>query len=162
MPVPDDAATRAARIATALRDLGRTAAAAESVSGGHIATELAAAEGASDWFRGAVVAYSEEVKFKVLGVHPGPVITADCARQMATGTAKLLNADFAVSTTGAGGPGPQEEQPPGTVFIAVASPVECAVAHYQFEGDPEAIVHQATGQALRDLESAVTEQLSRR
>jgi nicotinamide-nucleotide amidase len=69
-----------------------------------MACRLAAAGGASGWFQGAVVAYSEHVKFTVLGVDRGPVITAGCARQMAIGDARLLTADFAVGTTGAGRP----------------------------------------------------------
>jgi nicotinamide-nucleotide amidase len=145
----------AARIADDLRRSNSTAAAAESVTGGHIATRLAAAEGAGDWFHGAVVAYSEDAKYTVLNVKAGPVITADCARQMAMGVAQLLKADFAVSTTGAGGPGPEEDQPAGTVFIAVASPADCQVNEYHFAGDPQSVVHRATAQALRDL-AAIT------
>ena len=150
-----DAAHVAERIAHDLRRCNRTVAAAESVTGGNIATHLAAAQGAGDWFRGALTAYSEEAKFTVLNVQPGPVITADCARQMAIGVAQLLKADFAVSTTGAGGPGPEEDQSPGTVFIAVASPTSCEVNEYHFHGDPETVVHESTTQALHDL-AAVT------
>ena len=141
----------AERIADNLRRSGSTTAAAESISGGHIATQLAAARGAGQWFRGALIAYSEEAKFTVLKVKPGPVITVDCARQMAIGVAQLLKADFAVSTTGAGGPGPEEDQPPGTVFIAVASPANCEAKEYHFDGDPETVVRKATAQALHDL-----------
>jgi nicotinamide-nucleotide amidase len=144
-------ADAAGRIANDMRRSDTTAAAAESVSGGHIATRLAAAEGASQWFRGSITAYSEVAKFTVLNVRPGPVITADCARQMAIGAAQLLKADFAVSTTGAGGPGPEEDQPPGTVFIAVASPADCVAKEYHFDGDPETIVRKATAQALHDM-----------
>src|SRR3954453_23779161 len=151
-----DAAHLAERIAHDLRRSNSTVAAAESVTGGNIATYLAAAQGAGDWFRGALTAYSEQAKFAVLKVQPGPVITADCARQMAIGVAQLLKADFAVGTTGAGGPGPEEDQSPGTVFIAVASPTNCKVTEYHFQGDPETVVHKSTAQALHDL-AAVTE-----
>ena len=150
-----DAACLAERIAHDLRRSNSTVAAAESVTGGNIATHLAAAEGAGDWFRGALTAYSEEAKFAVLHVKPGPVITADCARQMAVGVAQLLKADFAVSTTGAGGPGPEEDQSPGTVFIAVASPTSCEVNGYHFDGDPETVVHESTAQALQDLAAVI-------
>src|SRR6195952_969705 len=149
------AAHVAERIAHDLRRSNSTVAAAESVTGGNIATHLAAAQGAGDWFRGALIAYSEEAKFAVLKVKPGPVITADCARQMAIGVAQLLKADFAVSTTGAGGPGPEEDPPTGTVYIAVASPTILEVNKYHFHGDPETVVHQSTTQALHDL-AAVT------
>jgi nicotinamide-nucleotide amidase len=150
-----EAATeRATRIAEALQGSQRTAAAAESVTGGNISSRLSAAPGASEWLKGGLVAYAPEVKFGVLGVTPGPVITARCAQEMATGVARLLDADYAVATTGAGGPGAEEDQPAGTVFIAVASPGDCHVRRYQFDGDPEDIVWEATRQALEDLAAA--------
>jgi len=133
--------------------------AAESVTGGQIATHLSAGAGANEWFRGAIVAYSENAKFSVLGVDPGPVITSTCAEQMAAGVRELLSADYAVSTTGAGGPGAEEGQPAGTVFIAVASPAGCQTREYHFDGDPETIVHDAAVQALRNLAAVTSEGL---
>lgn len=62
---------------------------AESLTSGSIAGRLGAAEAASDWFCGGVVAYASSVKYKVLGVDPGPVVTAPCARQMAQGVCDL-------------------------------------------------------------------------
>ena len=143
--------TYSARVGAAARASGWTVGAAESVTAGQISSGLAAAEGAAEWFRGALVAYSKEVKFAVLGVEPGPVVNAGCAQQMAEGAAKLLDADFVVSTTGAGGPGTEEGQPAGTVFIAVLSPTMCSVTQYHFNGDPESVVHTAAEQALHDL-----------
>jgi nicotinamide-nucleotide amidase len=123
-------------IADALTRNGRTAATAESLTGGNISARLSALPGASDWYVGGVVAYDETVKFKLLGVDRGPVITAGTAVQMADGVARLLNADVAVATTGVGGPGPQENKPQGTVFVAVASPGLTTVHEYHFDGDP--------------------------
>lgn len=143
------------RIAEALVDSGQTAAAAESLTGGSISATLSAVEGASDWFRGGIIAYAPEVKFDVLGVDRGPVITADTASQMAVGVAKLLGADYAVATTGVGGPGPQEGKPQGTVYVAVAVGTSAEVAEYRFDGDPSAVVEQATAQALADLAAAI-------
>lgn len=144
------------RIADALVESGQTAAAAESLTGGSISAALSAVEGASDWFRGGVIAYAEEVKFDVLDVDRGPVITADTAAQMAVGVAKLLGADYAVATTGVGGPGSQEGKPQGTVYVAVAVGTSTEVAEYHFDGDPSAVVEQATAQALADLAAAIT------
>ena len=144
------------RIAETLTRSQRTAAAAESLTGGNVSAGLSAIPGASDWFVGGVVAYAAEVKFDLLGVDRGPVVNARTARQMATGVARLLHADFAVATTGVGGPGPQEDRPEGTVFIAVASPSGCTDREYAFPGDPESVIEQATRQALRDLAAAVT------
>ena len=144
------------QIAETLKGVQQTAAAAESLTGGNVSAGLSAIEGASDWFVGGVVAYASEVKFDLLGVDRGPVVNAKTARQMATGAARLLHADFAVATTGVGGPGPQEGRPEGTVFIAVATPSECTAEEYAFGGDPSEIIEQATRQAVRDLAAAVT------
>jgi len=152
----DQAAELADRIARLLRAGGQTAAVAESVTGGAVMSRLAAAEAASEWFHGGIVAYSRQVKYSLLDVDPGPVITARCARQMAHSAALLLKADFAVATTGAGGPGPEEGKPAGTVFIAVSTPHDCTAAEYRFDGDPSAVVESVTAQALRDLAAAVS------
>jgi len=147
----DEGADLEQQIAEALVRSKRTAAAAESLTGGNLSASLSAIEGASDWFLGGVVAYAEEVKFQLLGVEPGPVITASTAAQMATGVARALGADVAVATTGVGGPGPQEDQPPGTVYVAVETPSSRDVRKYHFEGEPSEVVAQTTRQALRDL-----------
>ena len=148
-------AEAAGRVAHRLRRTGSTAAAAESVTGGNVSRELAAAEAAAEWFQGGVVAYAADVKFRVLGVTPGPVITARAAQEMAGGAATLLAADFAVATTGAGGPGGQEGQTAGTVFIAVATPTGSSARRYQFPGEPQDVVVAATAQALQDLDAAI-------
>ena len=101
------------------------------------------------------MAYAEEVKYAVLGVERGPVINARSAVQMAEGVAELLDADFAVATTGVGGPGPQEGVPQGTVYVAVVTPSGSAVREYRFDGDPGEVVAQATRRALDDLSVAV-------
>jgi nicotinamide-nucleotide amidase len=99
---------------------------AESLTVGALAQALGAGDGAAEWFRGGVVAYASEVKFDVLGVQQGPVITALCAEQMAWGARRVLGADVAVAVTGVGGPDPEEGCPPGTVYVAVASPTPSA------------------------------------
>jgi nicotinamide-nucleotide amidase len=111
-----------------------TVAAAESITSGNLAAELAAGHGAGGWFAGSIVAYSPEVKFSLLGVTRGPVITASCARQLAQAAGRLLRADDAVGTTGAGGPGAEEGQPLGTVFIAVTAAGGARVRHNLFRG----------------------------
>ena len=152
---PGDSTDWEQLIGEALVRAGQAAAVAESLTGGAISSRLSAMEGASDWFRGAVVAYGEEVKFALLGVDPGPVVNGSTAAQMATGVAGLLGAEVAVATTGVGGPGPQEGRAEGTVFVAVLTPDGEEVREYHFVGDPAEVVRQATEQALRDLARAV-------
>ncbi|RKQ89307.1 nicotinamide-nucleotide amidase [Mycolicibacterium mucogenicum 261Sha1.1M5] len=129
-----------------------TIAVAESLTGGQLATALAAGKGSGSWFRGSVVAYHPEVKFAVLGVTPGPVVTARTAREMAQGAARLLGADLAVSVTGVGGPGPEEGQPAGTVFLCTAGPdFEAEVSEQHFPGDPIDVLHATIRCALASL-----------
>ena len=110
---------------------------------------------AAEWFRGAVVAYSREVKFDVLGAERGPVITPSCARQMARGVAELLGADFAVAVTGAGGPGPEEGKPQGTTFIAACSSTDDEIEEHHFTGEPEDVVYDTVRAALALLHRVV-------
>ncbi|MCU1688331.1 MAG: CinA domain protein [Jatrophihabitantaceae bacterium] len=133
---------------------GLTVAVAESLTAGSISCALGAAGGASEWFRGGVTAYTPQVKFDVLGVDPGPVVTGACATQMARGVARLMSSDLSVSTSGVGGPGPQEGCPPGTVHIAVHSHRIDEALEYHFEGSPSDVVEQATRAALIALLSA--------
>ena len=149
----DEASALAERVASALD--GRTAATAESVTSGHIGSCLAAAPNAGQWFQGTVVAYAQDVKFTVLGVPPGEVVTVGCASQMALGVSRLMGADVSVSSTGVGGPGEAEGQPPGTVFIGVATSAGCQVREYHFDGEPPEVVQRATVQALRDLRAVL-------
>jgi nicotinamide-nucleotide amidase len=148
------------RIADLASAAGLTVAVAESLTSGAIASALGASPQAGDWFAGGVVAYSEHVKFDVLGVTPGPVITAECAEQMAAGVGRLLSAGMVAAVTGAGGPGPQEGRPAGTVFLAHGRPDALDVQELHFDGDPEEVVHATVDAALsalaHDLERART------
>jgi nicotinamide-nucleotide amidase len=103
-----------------LRGHGLTLGLAESVTGGLMASRVCDVAGASGFFRGSVVSYASEVKFDVLGVPEGPVVTADAAQAMAAGARKVLGADVGLSVTGVAGPAEQEGQPVGTVFIGLA------------------------------------------
>src|SRR5688572_4998019 len=96
---------------------GSTVAVAESLTGGMLSSRLARREGASDWFRGGVVAYSRLTKERLLGIGDVPVVSEAAARAMAENVARLLSADLAVAVTGVGGPDPEDGVPPGTVWI---------------------------------------------
>jgi len=109
-------------VGAALVERHLTLAVAESLTGGLVASRLVNVPGASNWFKGGVVAYDSEVKFHVLGVTPGPVVTPVCAKEMAEGVRRLTGADIGISTTGVAGPDPQEEVAPGTAFVGLALP----------------------------------------
>lgn len=105
-----------------LRDRGLTLGLAESVTGGLVAGRLTNIAGASDVLRGAVVSYASEVKFDVLGVTEGPVVSPEAAVEMAVGAQRVLGADVGLALTGVAGPTDQDGQRPGTLCIGVALP----------------------------------------
>ena len=105
-----------------LRARGWTLALAESVTGGLVSGRLTGVAGASEVFRGTVVSYASEVKFDVLGVEEGPVVTEEAAIAMAEGARKVLGADVGLALTGVAGPSEQDGMRPGTLFAAVALP----------------------------------------
>jgi nicotinamide-nucleotide amidase len=136
-------------VAAQLKARGLTLGLAESLTGGLVASRLVGVPGASDWFRGSVVSYASEVKYDVLGVPVGPVVTAEAARAMADGARKVLGADIGLALTGVAGPDEQEGQVPGTVIVGlsqVGSETESVEAH--LPGDRERVRQYATISAL--------------
>ena len=142
----------AARVAELATKAGVTVATAESLTGGMIAAALASAQGASEWFRGSVVAYSEEVKHGLLGVPPGPVVSAEAASVMARGARRVLGASVAVAVTGAGGPSGQDGREPGTVFLAFDADDDHRIVRLQLDADdPKEVCATTAVAALRML-----------
>src|SRR3954462_9425786 len=135
---------RAEQVGKLASSRGRTIAVAESLTGGMIASALAQAEGASEWFRGSLVAYSTEVKHEVLGVPVGPVVSAEAAAVMARRVRSLLLADISVAVTGAGGPSAQEGHESGTVFLAGAGNNSPDIRRLQLPGDPATVCAATT------------------
>lgn len=113
---------------TLLKTRGETLATAESCTGGNIAHRFTAMPGASEYFKGGVVAYSNEVKIALLGVDPESLnrygaVSQSVAEQMAEGVRRATGATYGISTTGIAGPtGGTPEKPVGTVWMAVATP----------------------------------------
>jgi nicotinamide-nucleotide amidase len=105
-----------------LRDRGWTLGVAESVTGGLVTARLTGIPGASDVVRGAVVSYASEVKFDVLGVAEGPVVSEQAAREMAEGARRVLAADVGLALTGVAGPTEQDGMPVGTLCVALVWP----------------------------------------
>jgi nicotinamide-nucleotide amidase len=97
-----------------------------------------------------------ETKHRVLGVSPGPVVSARAAEEMASGIAKLTGANLTLSITGVGGPDEQDGREVGTVFIAIRSPHgEIHVAERMLGGSPEEIVESSVVASLRLLDARV-------
>lgn len=126
-----------------------TVAIAESCTGGMLMSRIVETPGCGDWFRGGVVAYHPEVKFGLLAVPEGPVVTRRAALAMAVGVRGLLGADIGLGITGVAGPEEEEGQPVGTVFVAVSHAAGEQAARLCLDGDPFQIRSGATDHAFR-------------
>jgi nicotinamide-nucleotide amidase len=128
---------------------GLTLGLAESLTGGLIASRLVNVVGASSWFRGAVVSYASEVKYDLLGVPEGPVVSPEAAQAMAEGARRVLGADVGLAVTGVAGPDSQDGQAPGTVYVGLALPGRPAeAAALSVPGDRDRVRQYATISAL--------------
>lgn len=131
----------AARIGEALRRRGLTLGVAESATGGLLSHLITNVAGSSDYFRGGVVAYANEVKVKVLGVKEETLtafgaVSPQTGAEMASGVRKLLKVDLALADTGIAGPtGATPGKPVGLFYLGFASPAGVKVEEHLFTGN---------------------------
>jgi nicotinamide-nucleotide amidase len=134
-----------------LRERGLSLGVAESLTGGLMGARFTSVPGASDVFRGGIVSYASDVKFSLLGVPQGPVVSANAAKAMAEGARRALRADVALATTGVAGPAEQEGQPVGTVFLGLAMDGVSEAQRVQLPGDRQRIRQYAVISAVNLL-----------
>ena len=156
--VGEDCETLDELVHKTLIESGLTLATAESCTGGNIARLLTAQAGASAYFKGGVVAYSNEVKESALGVKHETLIdygavSEETVREMAEGVRTRLDADLAIATTGVAGPdGGTPEKPVGTVWIAVADATHTEAKLLQFGANRrQQNIDRSTNQAFAML-----------
>ena len=131
-----------------------TLATAESCTGGYLAHMITSVPGSSRYFKGSVIAYSNEVKIAQLGVSTEDLkqqgaVSEEVAKAMAEGVKKELNADIAIATTGIAGPdGGTAEKPVGTVWIAYSDKHKTLAKKFNFSRDRTFIVHWSALAAL--------------
>lgn len=136
-------------VAKKIVELGLTMSVAESLTGGLISARLVNVLGASDWYRGGVVSYASDIKFHLLGVEVGPVVSERAAVEMAQGARRVLGSDLALSITGVAGPELQEGNSVGTVFVGTSSEMfGDRVIQLMLPGDRDRIRQFATISAL--------------
>jgi len=146
-------------IGQTLLDKKLTMAAAESCTGGTIASMVTAVAGSSSYFKGGIVSYAATVKEQVLGVEIREgIVSEDTALQMARGAARACGSDCAVATTGVAGPGSSDGRPQGTVCIAAVTKERFKSVTFQFEGDRESVILQAADAALSLLNHLLLEE----
>lgn len=130
---------------------------AESCTGGLLASTLTDTPGSSEWFAGSVVAYSNEVKAKLLGVPQDVLekhgaVSEPVVLAMAEGVLKSVGAHVSVAISGVAGPGGgSEEKPVGTVWMAWAWPEGTRARQYTFSGTREEVKGQSVMAAINGL-----------
>jgi len=140
---------------------GKTLATAESCTGGKIAQMITSVPGASAYFKGSVVSYSNSAKTTVLGIEDDfiqkhEVVSAEVAVAMATKVKQLLQTDYAIATTGNAGPTSEPgEAEVGVVFIALATPETVLVSEFNFGQPREKVIDRAVNKALEILQQAI-------
>lgn len=134
-----------------------TIATAESCTGGLLAHKITSVAGSSTYFKGSVVAYSNDVKTHLLGV-PGEVIeqygavSEQVVKQMAEGVKRMMHTDFAIATSGIAGPdGGTPEKPVGTVWIAISTPDGTEALLYNFGLNRQQNIERTTQSAFLSL-----------
>jgi nicotinamide-nucleotide amidase len=148
-----------------LKSSGKTIATAESCTGGYLAHLLTAISGSSDYFKGSVIAYSNEVKIKQLGVSAANLeadgaVSESVIREMAKGAREQLNTDLALATSGVAGPdGGSDDKPVGTVWIALATQEGIYAKKYTFEKDRGRNIKRASYAALSLVRRYLDQQL---
>ncbi|MFW6378071.1 MAG: competence/damage-inducible protein A [Bacillota bacterium] len=146
-----------------LRNNGFSLALAESCTAGLIAKRLTDIPGASDFFKGGVIVYSNESKVRLLNLSEETLETEGAvsrlaADQMAAGVKQIFNAYFGVSVTGIAGPGGgSEEKPVGLVYSTINSINGEVQKKWSFSGDRKKVRWYASQYILNQLRLAILE-----
>ncbi|MBR5385851.1 MAG: CinA family nicotinamide mononucleotide deamidase-related protein [Bacteroidales bacterium] len=150
------------RIGTLLKASGKTLAVAESCTGGEISHLVTTVPGSSSYYLGSVTSYAISVKEKILGVPSATirehgVVSAEVAAAMAEGVRRALGSDYSVATTGLAGPGGDDRNPEGTVWIGVSGPRGTVTARYQYKNDRKRNIERFAAAALNMLRKYIEE-----
>lgn len=130
---------------------------AESCTGGRLGDKITNSPGSSAYFLGGVVSYDNRIKEEFLGVTRETLktygaVSAETAREMASGVRERFRAETGLAVTGVAGPGGgTDEKPVGTVFIALSTPEGTVAEAYLFSGGRDEIKEQTVVEALRTL-----------
>lgn len=136
---------------------GWTMSTAESCTGGLVAATLTDVSGSSRWFSGAIVAYSNEIKMKLLGVKEQTLIdngavSEQTVLEMADGVAEKIGTNVGISLSGIAGPtGGTPDKPVGTVWMGWHIGDETFAEKFQFDGDRAAVKKQSLQSVLKTL-----------
>lgn len=160
----DGDSTLESELGRILKEHGLTVSAAESCTGGEIAHLFTSVPGSSAYFLGSVTSYAISVKENVLGVPAQTiekygVVSSEVAAAMAEGVRKLTGSDYSVSTTGLAGPGGDEFNPEGTVWVGVATPKGTKTIKYCYKNDRLRNIERFAASALNFLRLQIVSEI---
>lgn len=141
----------------------RTISTAESCTGGKIAQTLTSIPGSSEYYKGSIVSYAEEVKTDVLGISKATieqhsVVSAEVAKEMALAVQRIMKTDYAIGVTGNAGPTTDKtDKSVGVVFIALATPDGVEAAEFNFGQPREKVIDRAVNKSLEMLRKEILE-----
>ena len=148
-----------------LSEKGKSLATAESCTGGYIAHLITSISGSSDYFKGSIVSYANDVKINQLTVSPSDIeihgaVSKEVVEQMAIGGRKLLNTSYCLATSGIAGPkGGTKEKPVGYVWIALATFEGVSSKQFQFGEHRGRNIHRSALAALNMLRKELIKQM---
>ena len=149
-----------------LKEKNETLCTAESCTGGMIAHQITTVPGSSEYFTGSVIAYSNRIKEKELGVNSATLenegaVSRQVVEQMAEGVRKRYDTGYSIATSGIAGPaGGTPEKPVGTVWIAVAGKNGTYSGKYIFGNNRIRNIRRSTLTALNLLRQYITDELN--
>lgn len=136
---------------------------AESCTGGYISHLITSVPGSSAFYKGSIIAYSNEIKEKLLNVNPVDIdvygaVSQPVVEQMAKGVRLQMGTDYGIATSGIAGPeGGTIEKPVGTIWIAVSSAKNIISKRFNFTANREINIKRFTNQALDMLYKQINE-----
>lgn len=157
--------TLEATVGRLLKQNGKTLSAAESCTGGRIASMLTSVAGSSEYFLGSVTSYANSVKTGLLDVHENIIaehgaVSSECVAAMAEGVRKITGSDYSIATSGIAGPGGGSElKPVGLVWIGVSSEKGTETYSFTFRGDRKRNIERFAANALNQLRIKLVNEL---
>jgi nicotinamide-nucleotide amidase len=142
-------------ISELLWDMERTVGTAESCTGGRIAEAIISVPGASKYFKGGIISYTNEIKEALLGVdhdllEEKTAVCVEVAVEMVKGACRALNTDYALSATGIAGPsGGTKDIPVGTIWLACGNASRVATLMVQEDHGRDINLAIATNHAMQ-------------
>jgi len=148
-------------VGTLLKKKDQTISTAESCTGGYIAHLITSVAGSSEYFKGSVIAYSNEIKESILKVQHQSLIdhgavSEKVIMEMALGVKSKMNTDYAIATSGIAGPGGgTSDKPVGTTWIAIATPVKIITKEFMMGDHRERNIKKTAMTALNMLRKEI-------